>query len=119
VFAATSGSSRVVIDGEGTLGSSPMQSLALGLAGCMGADVVTILQKGRHRVVALRITLRATRAETPPRRLIGVALSFEVTGNVPVAAVERALALSRSTYCSVWHSLRQDIELTTSFEIHP
>ncbi len=30
---------------------------------------------------------------------------------------ERALALSRETYCSVWHSLRQDIELTTSFDI--
>jgi len=33
--------------------------------------------------------------------------------------VERAIELSRSTYCSVWHSLRQDIEFRTTFEILP
>jgi uncharacterized OsmC-like protein len=31
--------------------------------------------------------------------------------------VERAIALSREKYCSVWHSLRQDIDFRTSFEV--
>jgi uncharacterized OsmC-like protein len=31
--------------------------------------------------------------------------------------VARAIALSRETYCSVWHSMREDIELATSFEL--
>jgi uncharacterized OsmC-like protein len=31
--------------------------------------------------------------------------------------VERAIALSRETYCSVWHSMRQDIDFVTTFDI--
>jgi putative redox protein len=43
-----------------------------------------------------------------------VTLHFEVTGDVPPERVERAIALSREKYCSVWHSLREDIALTVS-----
>jgi uncharacterized OsmC-like protein len=46
-----------------------------------------------------------------------VTLRFRIEGAVPEAAVERAIALSRDKYCSVWHSLRQDITLTTAFGI--
>jgi len=31
--------------------------------------------------------------------------------------VQRAIDLSHDKYCSVWHSLRRDIELTTTFEV--
>jgi uncharacterized OsmC-like protein len=33
--------------------------------------------------------------------------------------VQRAIDLSREKYCSVWHSLRQEITLDTTFEVHP
>jgi len=33
--------------------------------------------------------------------------------------VERAIALSHEKYCSVWHTLRQDLPLTTSYEVAP
>ena len=50
--------------------------------------------------------------------LLPVALTdFTVTGNVPDFAVERAIRLSREKYCSVWHSLRQDLEFDSSFEV--
>jgi putative redox protein len=91
----------------------------MGLAGCMGADVVDIIRKGRHPLTALRVTFTGTRAETPPRRFLHVTLSFDISGAVPAEAVERAIALSREKYCSVWHSYRQDIELQTSFRISP
>jgi len=42
-----------------------------------------------------------------------------VRGDVPADRVERAIALSRERYCSVWHSLRQDIDFRTSFEVAP
>ena len=32
-------------------------------------------------------------------------------------AIERAIQLSRDKYCSVWHSLRDDIQLDTTFEV--
>lgn len=118
-FAAASGSAAIVVDSDGAAGPSPMQAVAMGLSGCMAMDVVTILEKGRHPVKALRVTLAGERADAPPRRFTRITLSFHVTGDVPASAVERAIALSRETYCSVWHSLRQDIELITTFELHP
>lgn len=118
-FGATSGSTAIVVDGDSTAGPSPVQLLAIAVASCMAIDVIDILQKGRHVVNAFRCTLTADRAENPPRRVLNVSVRFHVHGVVPEAAVERAVALSRDRYCSVWHSLRQDIGLTTAIEILP
>jgi putative redox protein len=118
-FGATSGSIATVIDGDSTAGPSPVQMLVLGLAGCMAIDVVDIVRKGRHTLTAFRTTVRAERSPQPPRRVVKVELEFHVHGAVPDAAVARAIDLSREKYCSVWHSLRQDIELTTTFSIVP
>ena len=117
-FGATSGTIATVIDGNSTAGPSPAQMLVLALAGCMSIDIVDILRKGRHELTAFRTTVSAERAAAPPRRVLAAQLRFHVHGAVPQAAVERAIGLSRDRYCSVWHSLRQDIELITSFEIH-
>jgi putative redox protein len=118
-FGATSGANAAVVDGDGGAGPSPMQYAAIGLAGCMAADVVDIIRKGRHPLSALRVTFTGTRAETPPRRFLRISLQFRVEGAVPPDVVDRAIALSREKYCSVWHSFRQDIELTTTFDVQP
>jgi putative redox protein len=118
-FGATSGAAAIVVDADGTTGPSPMQLAAFGVAGCMAADVVAVLQKGRHPLTALRVSFSGARASEPPKRFLRITLHFHVTGAVPPAAVERAIALSRQTYCSVWHSMRRDIEFVTTFEIHP
>lgn len=118
-FGATSGPNAVVVDGDGAAGPSPMQLAAFALAGCMSADVVSIVQKGRHPLTGLRVSFTGERAATPPRRYVRINLHFRITGAVPPEAAERAIALSRDTYCSVWQSLRQDIDFTTSFDIHP
>lgn len=116
-FGATSGPNAIVVDGDGAAGPSPLQLTAFGLAGCMAADVVSILQKAHHPLTALRVSLTGDRAADPPRRFVRIALHFHVSGAVPADAVERAIALSREKYCSVWHSLRQDIHFVTLFDI--
>jgi putative redox protein len=118
-FGASSGPAAIVIDADGTAGPSPMQLAAFAVAGCMAADVVAILEKGRHGLTGLRVSFSGDRAAEPPKRFLRIALRFHVSGTVPPAAVERAIALSRQTYCSVWHSMRRDIDFVTSFEIHP
>jgi putative redox protein len=117
-FGATTGSSAIVLDGDSTAGPSPMQLLGEALAGCMAIDVVMILQKGRHPLTGLRVSFSGNRAAEPPKRFISARLTFHVTGNVPAAAVQRAIDLSQQTYCSVWHSLRPDVALTTAYDIH-
>ena len=116
-FRGTAGGSPVVVDSAGVAGPSPVQALALALAGCMSVDVVHILQRGRQPLGGLRARLVAERASGDPHRLVNVSLRFTVTGEVPLDKVERAIALSRETYCSVWHSLRPDIAFTTSVEV--
>jgi putative redox protein len=118
-FGATSGTNALVVDGDSAAGLSPVQLLAVALAACMSIDVVDILKKGRHPLTAFRSRLTGNRSPNPPRRLLAVQMEFTIHGDIPTAAVERAIALSRDKYCSVWHSLRQDIELTTAFAIHP
>ena len=118
-FDATSARVSTVIDGDSIAGPSPVQMLVFGLAGCMAADVVDIVRKGRHPLAGLTARIVAERAQEPPTRVLRAQLQFQLRGDVPPAAVERAIALSRDRYCSVWHSLRQDIELITSFDITP
>ena len=96
-----------------------MQALAFALAGCMAMDVVHVVQKGRHDLRGLRADLTAARAPDVPRRFTSVDLHFTVTGNVSSDVVERAIQLSREKYCSVLHSMRQDIQLDVSFTISP
>jgi len=118
-FDASGGAHAIVVDGDSRQGLSPTQHAAIGLAGCMAADVVDILRKGRHKLTALRVTFTGTRAEQPPRRFLQIELRFDVQGDVPAEAVERAIALSRDKYCSVWHSFRQDITLSTAVHLRP
>ncbi len=118
-FDATVGTNAFVIDGDGTAGPSSVQLLLVGLAGCMSMDVVDIIRKGRYLMTGFRSELIGERVPDPPRRLSRVDLRFHVHGDVPPHVVERAIALSRDKFCSVWHSLRQDIELVTSFDVAP
>ena len=118
-FLGRAGSTETLLDGDATAGPTPVQALALALAGCMAIDVVHILTKGRHEPRALRAHLEAERDEAEPKRIRAVRLRFSVTGDVPEDKVERAIALSREKYCSVWHSLRQDIAFETAFTVAP
>ena len=118
-FGATSGPNAIAVDGDGAAGPSPRQLAAFAIAGCMSADVVSIIQKGRHPLTGFRVSFTGERAPVPPRRYVRISLHFHISGAVPPEAVERAIALSRDTYCSVWLSMRQDIDFTTAFEIHP
>lgn len=116
VFEAHAGKHMLVLDGDGAAGISPVQLLGAALGGCMGTDVALILTRGRQPLRALDVEFHATRAETDPRRFVEVRLHFAARGAVDPAQLDRAIALSREKYCSVWHSLRQDItlEITTS-----
>ena len=116
-FRGHAGQAPVVVDSDGLAGPSPVQSLALALAGCMSVDVVHILERGRQPLRGLRAHLRAERAPEDPHRLVRVDLRFDVRGEIAPDKVERAIALSRDKYCSVWHSLRPDIEFVTGFEV--
>jgi putative redox protein len=119
VFSGSSGEVALTLDSASKAGPSPMQALAFGLAGCMAMDVVHILKKARQDLKGLRADLSGVRAPEDPRRFISFDLRFTLTGPVDPAQAERAIQLSRDKYCSVWHSLRQDIPMTVTVTVAP
>jgi putative redox protein len=116
-FTVAASKATMSLDSAGIAGPSPVEALVIALAGCMSTDVTLILTRGRHPLRALRSHVTGDRAQQDPHRLLSVALAFTIEGNVPSDAVQRAIALSREKYCSVWHSMRQDIDLTVTFEL--
>jgi putative redox protein len=116
-FSGTSDKASMTLDSAGLAGPSPVQALGFAIAGCMTTDVAHILTRGRHPFRALRSHLVADRALDEPHRFVRMTLHITVDGDVPGDAVERAIALSKEKYCSVWHSMRQDIAFTTTHAI--
>jgi putative redox protein len=95
-----------------------MDTLLLALAGCMMADIQSILEKSRVPLDRLEATVVGERADEFPRRYTGIEMVFRLSGpgTEDAAKVERAVALSRDTYCSVMHTLRQDVEIDIRVE---
>ena len=119
VFGGRSGDVQITLDSASHAGPSPVQALAFALAACMAMDVVHVLKKGRCDFRGLRVDLIGERANTDPHRLTAITLTYTITGTVPAAKIDRAIQLSRDKYCSVWHSLREDIALETAYTIVP
>jgi putative redox protein len=118
-YEASSGTQSLIVDGDGRDGPSPVQMLGISLAGCMSVDLAHILAKGRHPFRGIRSQLVTDRAQEDPRRVVRMTLRFTVEGDVSPDTVDRAIALSREKYCSVWHSMRQDIDFTTAYDVQP
>ena len=117
VFAGRSGDIQMSLDSASVAGPSPMQALAFALASCMSMDIVHVLTKGRYKLRGLRADLTGKRAPDDPKRFTAITLHYTITGDVPGDKVERAIHLSREKYCSVWQSMRQDIELTVTYKL--
>lgn len=117
-FRAATTRSAITLDSDGRDGPSPPEAVAMALAGCMAIDLADIIVKGRHPLTSLEARVSGNRQEDPPRHFLRFTLVFIVGGDVPPHAIQRAIDLSREKYCSVWHSLRRDIDLETSFEVH-
>ena len=119
VLAGKSGEIHLTLDSAAVAGPSPMQALAFALAGCMAMDLLHILKKGRHDFKGLRANLNGVRAESDPRRFTRIELHYDITGVVPDEVVQRGIDLSRDKYCSVWQSMRQDIDFSITFKVSP
>lgn len=82
-------------------GGSPMEFLLAGVAGCTAIDVVSTLRKMRQPLTGLRVEICGERAADYPMVYTDVTVTYVVAGaDVDPKAVERAITLSKETYCS-------------------
>ncbi len=105
----------IVVDGDKQAGNSPMELVLIGLCGCTGYDVASILGKKRELFTSLEVRALAERATSPPSVYTEIRLIYRVGGKVSHKAVEDAVRLSEEKYCSVSAMLRQTVKI--SFEI--
>jgi len=107
------------VDGGRETAPSPVEALVVSIASCSAIDVAEILTKRRTPPAELRVEVEYMRAPTPPRRLTEVKLRFIVATASERTHVERAVALSFETYCSVSRSLDPSIPISWEVELLP
>ncbi|MEE4174530.1 MAG: OsmC family protein [Xanthomonadales bacterium] len=114
---AASGHS-LVIDGDRDVGMSPMEMLLLAAGACAAIDLVTILKKGRQKVMDATVEVGGERRDDHPRYYTAVSMHFVVYGqDVKPRQVERAIDLAMEKYCSASAQLKALADVETSFEI--
>jgi len=107
------------IDAGKQSGASPAELLLESLGACASVDVVSILEEMRTPAAKFEVTLEADHYRTDPSYLIGARMLFDVWGyGVTPDTLVRAINLSISKYCGVYHSLRDDLKLWPQFRIH-
>ncbi|MGB7821564.1 MAG: OsmC family protein [Candidatus Sulfotelmatobacter sp.] len=106
----------ITVDGDKAAGNSPMELVLIGLCGCTGYDVVSILQKKREPFTSLEVRAEAERAANPPSVYTEIKLIYRIGGNVSRKAVEDAVRLSKEKYCSVSAMLDKTAKITTVIE---
>src|SRR5215468_736656 len=118
-FAAESSSGHaIVVDGDKKTANSPMELVLVGLCGCTGYDLASILKKKREPFTKLEVRAQAERSAEPPMVYTAIKLTYTVSGRVSRKAVEDAVRLSEEKYCSVSAMLQKTAKITTAIEIH-
>lgn len=113
----------IVMDGDADVGGNntglrPMELLLIGMGGCSGMDIVSILKKKREIVTDVEINVNGKKAEDYPQKFTDIDVEFVVKGrNLSDEAVKRAVQLSMDRYCSVKATLEGTAKITYRYKI--
>lgn len=123
-FVGESGTGHaIVMDGDAEVGGKdtgmrPMELLLIGVGGCSGMDVASILQKKKQQLTGVDINVKGEKADTYPKKFTGIEIEFVVSGkDLSEEAVKRAVELSMEKYCSVKATLEGTAKIRFSYKI--
>ncbi len=92
--------------GGGGKGFRPIELLLVGLAGCTAMDVISILEKKRQDVTSFEVRVNGERASEHPKVYTHILVEYVLSGkDIDLTAVERAVELSETKYCSAYSML--------------
>jgi putative redox protein len=99
-------------------GMRPMELLAVGLGGCTGMDVASILRKKKEKLTGLEINVEGKKAEEHPQKYTDLHIDFILKGrNLSEEAVKKAIQLSMDKYCSVKAALEGTASISFNYRI--
>jgi putative redox protein len=103
---------------DGQPGTSPMELLLLGVAGCTGIDVALILEKKRQPLQDLKVRVRGKRADDFPKVYTDIEIEYLFWGkDLNQKAVEQAIELSEEKYCSASVMMSKTATIKSSYRI--
>jgi putative redox protein len=120
---ATSGVPIVMESGlsveDNNQAARPMELIALGLAGCMAMDVLSILEKKRQKVSSYQVKVDAPRSPEYPKVFTNAILTFVLAGvQIEERAVLRSIELAATKYCPAHAMLAKVFPITIGYEIY-
>ncbi len=99
-------------------GPRPLELLLLGLGGCTGMDVVSILRKMRQDVTSYEVRLHAEQASEHPMVMTSIAVEHVLRGKgLAMESVRRAVELSVTRYCPASAMLGKAAEITERYRV--
>ena len=108
-------------NGGENFGIRPMQMLLMGLGGCSGIDMVSILKKQRQQIDDFKMVINGEReAGKEPSLWKDLEIEFHVYGQVDPDKAQKAADLSMQKYCSVAATLRAGgADIKWKVQVHP
>jgi putative redox protein len=113
----------IVMDGTPDVGGRntglrPTELLLIGIGGCSGMDIVSILKKKKQDVKGVEININGQKAENYPKKFTEIQLEFVIAGkDISEEAVKRAVQLSMEKYCAVKATLEGSAKINYSYKI--
>ncbi len=113
----------IVMDGDPKVGGHstglrPMELLLVGLGGCAGMDVISIMKKKKQDVTGLEINVEGQKAENYPKKFTDINIEFLIKGrNISEDALKKSIDLSMNKYCSVKATLEGSAKINYSYKI--
>lgn len=114
-----SGHTLVIDTKDGNTGPTPLELVVLAAGGCTAFDVIAILRKKRQHVTGYEVVVSAEQREEYPKVFTKLKIHHILRGAVSPEAVERAIHLSETKYCSVGAMLARSASIETTYEIVP
>ncbi len=99
-----------IVSGGLNQGFKPMDLLLVALGGCMGMDIVSILQKKGGKIERFEMALEGERSWEHPRRYLRIKYRITCNGEYKREDLQRAFELSKDRYCSVLATLKNPPE---------
>jgi putative redox protein len=98
--------------------TKPIELLLIGLGGCTGMDIVSLLKKMRQDFSGIEMNITADRAEEHPNVYTRIDLEYIIYGtSLDEEKVKRAVELSQEKYCSVSAMLRKSCPVNYTWRI--
>ena len=83
-------------------GSSPMELLLMGVAGCSSIDIISILEKQKLQPESYKMEVFGDRESVPGSPFKKIHAELHIEGDIPADKIIRAAHLSFDKYCSVF-----------------